>query len=63
MKRVHAMPVGTCAMLVVGSVKYIVPCCGGALGDLPALTVDAKGNATISALAPRVSVAGLVAHS
>lgn len=35
----------------------------GHLGDLPALTVDAEGNATLPILAPRLKVADLKGHS
>ncbi len=35
----------------------------GHLGDLPALTVDADGNATLAVLAPRLSTKDLTGHS
>lgn len=35
----------------------------GHLGDLPALTIDSNGNATLPVLAPRLKVSDVVGHS
>ncbi len=43
--------------------KHLGPYQLGHLGDLPALFVDAKGNASLPLLAPRLSVASLLGHS